>query len=215
MSARDTTANFNEKYCKDLDNLLKSFHYKDAYRIQHPNTVEFTFHRASCAPSRLDRVYLPPNLADCLKSTTHQPGLADHWGVHVELDLNVERMQLPARPPKSHWKLNSSILDDTSFLPEFTSLFNQLQEEQGAYDDVADWWDLCAKPTISSFCQSFSVSLAKKRKTFKNFLFALIRVATRKSNWPLVAATKEKLQAIISYEAHGLIIRSREKQNAE
>ena len=150
-----------------------------------------------------------------LQSTAHHPGLADHWGVHVELKLDVQRVQLPPRPPKSHWKLNSTILNDEFFLPEFTSLFSQLEEELGAYDDAADWWDLWAKPAITSFCKSFSIALAKKRRIFKHFLFALIGVATRKGNWLLVTATKEKLQTIINYEANELIIRSREKQNAE
>ena len=71
------------------------------------------------------------------------------------------------------------------------------------------------KPAITEFCKSFSVSLAKQRKTFKNFLFAIIGVATRNSNWPLVISTKEKLKNILNYEAYGVIIRSRQKQNAE
>ena len=196
VSAKDTSANLQEKYCKDLDNLLKSFRYSDAFRIQHPNTSEFTFYRASCAPSRLDRVYIPPHLLGSLMSTSHHPGLADHWGVHTELALEVERVQLPPRPPKSHWKLNSSILDDECFLPQFSSLFEQIQEKQGAFDDAADWWDLCAKPTIVTFCKSFSVSLARKRKTFKKFLYALIGVATRKNNWSLVTSFHNKLRGL-------------------
>ena len=91
VAAQDTTANFREKYSKDLDNLLKAFKYSDAYRIIHPNTEEFTFHRASCSPSRLDRVYLPPNLAPHLLAVSHQPGMADHWGVHVKLNIEMDR----------------------------------------------------------------------------------------------------------------------------
>ena len=215
VAAKDTTANFKEKYCKDLDGLLKSFNYSDAFRIQHPNTAEFTFYRASCAPSRLDRVYLPQHLTCHHKATTHQPGLADHWGVHVELELDIERVHLPPRPPKSHWKLNSSILHDDCFLPQFSGIFNQLEEEMGGFDEAADWWDLCAKPAITTFLKSFSVTLSKQRRIFKNFLFALIGEATRRNDWPLVTATKKKLQVIINYESNGVIIRSRQKQNAE
>ena len=72
-----------------------------------------------------------------------------------------------------------------------------------------------AKPAIISFCKSFSISLARQRKTFKNFLFALLRVATTKNKWLLVTETKEKLKAIINSEALGLIIRSRDKENSE
>ena len=60
LEAKDTTANFKDKFSKDLDQIVKNFKYSDAYRALHPNTVEFTFHRASCAPARLDRAYVPP-----------------------------------------------------------------------------------------------------------------------------------------------------------
>ena len=59
-AAKDTTRNFKDKYCKELDNVVKSFNYRDAFPVLHPQQIEFKFYRASCAPSRLDRVYLPP-----------------------------------------------------------------------------------------------------------------------------------------------------------
>ena len=215
VAAADTTANYKEKYCKDLDLLLKSFRYQDVYRSKHPHTKEFTFHRASCAPSRLDRIYFPQNLTSSLVSVTHIPGLADHWGVEVKFELNLERVQLPPKLQRTHWKLNASVLKDKSFLPQFTKVFEQLKEELEDFDDAADWWDLFAKPSIQSFCKSFSKSLAKQRKSFKIFLFALLRGATKRSDWNLVTQTKEKLQRILLYEAHSLVVRSKEKQNAE
>ena len=215
VAAKDTTANFQEKYSKDLDNLLKAFKYSDAYRILHPNTSEFTFHRASCAPSRLDRVYLPPNLVPCLRSVEHQPGLADHWGVHVKLEIEMARAEQLPRPRKTHWKLNTNILKHESFLPQLTRVFQGLKEEVEEFEDEADWWDMYAKPAITSFCKTFSASLAKQRRTFKAFLLALLRVAVRKNDWKLMSQTKEKLQNLIANEAFGLVIRSRTKQNAE
>ena len=215
VAAKDTTANFREKYSKDLDDLLKAFKYCDAYRVLHPNTVEFTFHRASCSPSRLDRVYLPSSLKSSLTSVTHLAGLSDHWGVEVSFELELARVQSPPTRPKTHWKLNTSILKNESFLHQFTTVFKHLKEEIEEFDDYADWWDHFAKPGITSFCKSFSVSLAKQRKCFKKFLFAILRGATERKDWNLVSKTKEKIQNILAYEAHSLIIRSREKQNDE
>ena len=145
-------------------------------------------------------------------SVVHRPGLADHWGVEVVLGLDVARLELPPRPPRTHWKLNSSITEHESFLPQFTTLFHQLEEDIEAFEDEADWWDEFAK---TSFLQIFSVSLAKQRKSFKAFLLALLRVATVKEEWQLVAQTKEKLNGIVKHNAFGLIIRSRDNQNAE
>ena len=143
------------------------------------------------------------------------PLLTIHWGVHVNLQIELVRAELPPKPRRTHWKLNTSILKHESFLPQFTRMFRDLEEELHEFDDAADWWDLYAKPAITSFCKTFSASVAKQRKTFKSFLVALIRVAIRQNNWLLVSQTKEKLQAIIAHEAFGLVIRSRTKQNAE
>ena len=214
-AARDTTKNFKDKYSLDLNSLIKSFKFQDAFRVLHPVTLEFTFYRASCAPSRLDRVYLPPHLITKLCSVSHHPGLADHWAVHVELKLEMDRLELPPRPPQSHWKLNTSILQHDSFLPHFSRLFEQLEEEIHEFEDEADWWDEYAKPACISFCQSFSKDLAKQKKTYKAFLLGLLRFATTRGNWELVAQTKEKINIILKQEAFGLIVRSRDNQNAE
>ena len=209
--AQDTTRNFRDKFSKELDCLVKSFKYSDAFRVLHPHKVEFTFYRASCAPSRLDRVYLPPHITGKVLSSAHHPGLADHWGLEIVLDMDLDHQELPPRPPKTHWKLNSSILQHQSFLPQFSVLFRQLEQQI----DKADWWDSYAKPAISSFLKTFSTSLAKQKKCFKSFLFALLRTATRREDWKLVSETKEKLEIIIKNESFGLIVLSREGQNPE
>ena len=46
VAPADTTANFREKYSKELETLLKAFKYHDAYRLLDPRTEEYTFHRA-------------------------------------------------------------------------------------------------------------------------------------------------------------------------
>ena len=215
LQAQDITANFPAKFSKDLDQLVKAFKYVDAFRVLHPHTKEYTFHRASCAPSRLDRIYVPPNLQEKICAVTHQQGLADHLGVCLVLNMEITRLQLPPHPRKTHWKLNSSILLDDRFLPQFSATFHELELEIDQFDYVADWWEEFAKPACINFCKSFSSSLAKKRKTFKIFLFALLRHATSRGDWTLVSQTKEKLNVIIKNEAFGLVVRSRDKQNTE
>ena len=109
-AAQDTTRNFRDKYSKELDGLIKAFKYSDAFRVLYPRKVEFTFYRVSCAPSRLDRVYLPPHVAAKVLSVAHHPGLADHWVLEVVLDLEISNQEIPARPPRTHWKLNTLVL---------------------------------------------------------------------------------------------------------
>ena len=160
-------------------------------------------------------MYLPPHLVTKLLEVTHNPGLSNHWSVCVKLELLVNRLQLPPKAPSAYWKLNSSILNHESFLLQFTRLFQQLEEEIQDFSDEAEWWDYCAKPASTSFCKSFSASLARQRKTFNKFLFALLRHATTKENWELVAKTKEKINVIVKQEAFGLVVRFCDSQNAE
>ena len=127
----------------------------------------------------------------------------------------MANLEHPPKRPKTHWKLNNTILHHESFLPQFSSLFRHLEEEIDAFPDEADWWDEYAKPASISFCQSFSTSLARQRKIYKKFLYALLRTATVKKHWVLVAQTKEKLKKILRFELDGLIVRSRQDQNYE
>ena len=90
-----------------------------------------------------------------------------------------------------------------------------MEEEVPSFPDEADWWDEYAKPASISFCKSFSSSLAKQRKTYKKFLFSVLRLATVKKDWKLVSQTKEKLKSILRFELDGLKVRSRQGQNAE
>ena len=133
----------------------------------------------------------------------------------MNLRVDLTRLQLPPKPSRSFWKLNSSILHHESFIPQFTACFHRLQEETEEFEDEAEWWDNYAKPAIVSFCKSFSASVAKQKNIFKKFLFALLRHATARGNWLLVSQTKEKLNVIIQKETFGLVIRSRDKQNVE
>ena len=82
LTELDTTNNFQAKYGKVLDRIVKTLQYKDCFRLLHPRTREFTFHRGQhLAMSRLDRVYFPPHLINKLLSTRHKPGLSDHCQV--------------------------------------------------------------------------------------------------------------------------------------
>ena len=186
LAEQDTTTNYRDKVSKDLDNLVKTFKYSDSFRALHPASIEFTFYRASCSPARLDRVYVPPHLLASLVSASHHPEVADHWSAHVELQLDIAGLQPPPQKKSSIWKLNNTILQHKSFLPQFKAAFKEFEEEKDSFTDIADWWDEYGKPACVSFCKSFSSSLAKQRKSFKRFLYALLKIATRKQNWTLV-----------------------------
>ena len=102
---------FNSKNCPALDDLVKSFGLTDGFRKLHPNKKEFTFIRRNCAKSRLDRFYVPQNLANALVEIKHKASLSDHCAVVAKIKLEGLTLgHLPDKGRTTYWKLNTSIL---------------------------------------------------------------------------------------------------------
>ena len=83
------------------------------------------------------------------------------------------------------------------------------------YDDIAQWWEVLAKPSIVKFCKDFSFKLAQERKCTKKFLSTCLKIFIQQEKWKEVATIKEKLRKILVYESIGLVVRSRQKEYAE
>ena len=211
----DTTRHFSAKFSKVLRQLVRQAQYIDCFRFLHPAAQEFTFHRgAHMAQSRLDRVYAPPHLADKVMTACHKAGISDHC--RVEVVLNIETGQTRRRFHRpGFWKLNTSLLDNDDFLPQFRFLYESLSNLIDEYDDIAQWWELLAKPSITKFCKDFSYQLAQERKATKHFLSTYLKILIQRERWSEVATTKEKLRKMLVYESMGLVVRSRQKEYAE
>ena len=74
------------------------------------------------------------------------------------------------------WKLNTSVLDNEDFHAQFNVLFESLSSLTAEYDDIAQWWEILAKPTIIKFCKDYSYQLAQQRKSTKRFLSAYLKI---------------------------------------
>ena len=212
----DTTRNFQPKFCKVLARIVKNLNLTDSFRYLHPNVREYTFHRgALIAQSRLDRVYLPPHLVQCLLSAQHKAAHTDHSRVEVVLDLGPGQARPHRQHKKSFWKLNTSLLDNPDFKTKFQNLYQDLVTLIGDYEDHAEWWDLLAKPTIAKFCKDFSAELAKLRKSTKQFLFSSLKIFLQYENWTEVARVREELRRMLVYEMNGVKIRSKHGEYAD
>ena len=182
----------------------------------HPEGGDFTFHRPNCAASRLDRFYVPLNLLKNVKAVSHQATLGDHH--YVCLSLSLEDFEIgppPQKPISPYWKLNTSILKDEDFLENFSLYYSKLQIKIPDFADIADWWDLCAKPNIKNFCIGVSSHLADVRKDTKKYLFSYLTLVMRQGNWEEIARVRQQLKEIMQKESRGFVIRSKFKENAE
>ena len=216
LSALDTERNFNEKKCPALSDLVNGFNYSDAFRFLNPNVKEFTFFRKKSAASRLDRFYVPQFLIPHLRHVSHHASLADHHYVLAEFELpSLELLDPLPRQEKLYWKLNTSIFQDEDFLENFTDFYRKLQLKITDYDDIAEWWDLGAKPAIKEFCMGVSERLAYVRKNTRQFLFSYLGKVIQKGNWKEVARVRKKIKSMLEKESMGFVVRSRFQENLE
>ena len=206
---------FNQKKCLALEDLVRVADLKDIFRYQFPRKQEFTFFRASCAPSRLDRVYASAKLVNEVVAVSHIASLSDHCGILVRIKLYIERTALPTVQRRTYWKLNTAILDDRDFIPSFTLLWERMLKYRQIFPDIAEWWDKLAKPEIKDFCIGFSIQRKLRRDHTKRFLLSYLKLVLVKKDWDEVSRVKSELDMMLRSDAMGFVVRSRFKQNAE
>ena len=192
---------------------MKNLH--DVFRHLHADIKEYTFFRANAAPSRLDRFDLSQDILHGVTLVEHVASLSDHCG--VLLDVLVDDVVLPSVRRVSHntyWKLNTSILKDEDFLPNFADLWSRLKLKQGSFADIADWWNFAAKSNIKRFCIEFSKQRKARRNDSKNFWLAYLKIALVKKDWKEVTRVKGVLKDMLQEDAFGYVVRSRFQNNS-
>ena len=210
--------NYRQKYSPALNRMVTDFRLTDAFHAQHPGEIDFTFYRANVSQSRLDRIYVTPNMLTNLKLLQHEPGLSDHKVVVAEFEVeSVEGEQGGGQDRRGSgaWRLNCTILEDEVFLGLAKDLWQEEQGKQQEFADMADWWEESAKPALRSLCIVYSKKAARERRDMKEYVYGQLGKAIELKDWGLVAMLKEQLRQLLQYEQNGIIIRSRYQQEAE
>ena len=85
------------------------------------------------------------------------------------------------------------------------------------FPDIADWWEHLAKPSISQFLKQFSIMLSRERRGTKAAFYILLSDALNAgvAGYSEALELKARISEILLYEAEGLKIRSRFKENQE
>ena len=112
-------------------------------------------------------------------------------------------------------KLFHPTLQDEVLLALVKEMWNDIREEQGAYEDLSDWWEEEAKPALRGLCMVFSRRAAAERKEMKELVYGQLEAALKSQKWGLVAQLKEQLRQMLMYDQQGIIIRSRHQQAEE
>ena len=206
---------FTTKQCEALKSLVQCERLVDCYIHIHDGTQEFTFHRPGKAKSRLDRFYVSQGLAPSIIKVEHIPSLSDHLGVLLQLNLDVNINRVQSERNFSFWKLNNQILKDDEFLPSFKALWDFLLKSIDDYNDIADWWDIMAKPQIKHFCIAFSSYRKDKRNQTKQMLLYSLKLMMEENDWDEVIRIKARINKMLLDDLMGVKVRSKHGQDLE
>ena len=203
---------FPSKKCDSLKKLVEAFNLIDPFREKFPFKKEFTFHRPGSSSSRLDKFYLSTRLLPQVPDICHCPSLSDHFGVKLTFHHQVEYIPSPPRK-KSYWKLNNAILHEDSFSESFNTFWLSILKHRDSFKDIAEWWDLLAKPEIKKFCMAFAIQRKLERSHTKKFLMSWLKIETEEKRWSEVQRIKSRIRQMVEEDNVGFIVRSRTQEN--
>ena len=130
---------------------------QEVFRYFRPMAKEYTFFRASSAPSRLDRFYMSHDYLDEINSIEHVASLSDHCGVLLDMKFQNVFFSKIKSTSSTYWKLNTRILKDENF----AALWDVLKLQQENFSDIADWWNISAKQNIKKYCATYLTRLSR------------------------------------------------------
>ena len=192
-----------------LTDLMSSFDLSDAWRFKHPTTSEFSWHRPNgLQKSRIDMVWMPHNLLDCVKSIEIFPFFrSDHSYVYLEF---VPPAGIDRGP--GLWKFNTSHLEDEAFCTSIVKCWTDWQMERARFSCLSSWWD-AGKVRLKRLIRKYSRAKASEHKQKVKMLNSSIYHAQRRIDngeqlHGLLEDVKAELAAELLKEAQGAQLRA-------
>ena len=110
---------------------------RNIWQEENPHKTLFTFHNKNQQiHSRIDRSYIKNNQK--IKNVSIiLNGLSDHDA--IQLILKIKKTNVPGI---GYWKLNTSILKQTTFQKLFKNFWKDWQKEKNKYLSLNQWWEL-------------------------------------------------------------------------
>ena len=141
------------KPCQVLNNLCQCYQLSDSYRIINPKTQNFTY-RSKTNQSRIDRIYITPNIQIMNTETTHFP-LSDHDLVSISTQINSS---IPRG--RGFWRNNTSVYKNENFQVDFDHNYNIWQQSLSLeLNEPVEWWTQ-TKQKIKTIVQKHARAIA-------------------------------------------------------
>ena len=194
--------------CGPLRGVVDGYHLRDPV-VECGLPLEFTYRTANSA-SRLDRFYVSDRDLAGFKSLHNYPVVfTDHLAVACHINLGVS--YAPRGP--SYWKLDTTVLQDPSFLPNFQQFWVETVSHQRRFPSKADWWDNYAKRKIQVFCRLFTKSKYREENALADFyekcLAELYALPPFADNMLGIRELKARLTLLRQRKLHALSVRSK------
>ena len=189
---------FTKKKSTQLSDLVATKNLRDVFRHFRPIATEYTFFRPSSAPSRLDRFYISHDYLDEVNSIEHVASLSDHCGVLLDMRFRNVFSSKVKSASSTYWKLNTRILRDEDFRENFAAFWKVLKSKQEHFSDIADWWNVAAKPNIKEFCATFSTQRNLRRMDTKAFLLAYLKIVIRQHAASIYGFVRKSVSSVSS-----------------
>ena len=192
----------------ELEQWSTSLKLVDIWRINNPNTKEYTWHNTTHSiRTRIDKILIHESITDMAQSTIEACPYSDHDAVVLSLRLLTENSRGPGT-----WKMNVTILKDKRYNHEVSSFLKYWTTQEENYEDPATWWDNL-KENIKRITIKNTVRKTRERKATKERLSSelnKLRQAIQPDN-ENIRDKENKLQQLLNREAEGQQIRSRAK----
>ena len=148
-----------ENALQQLNSIIDHFDLLDIWRMKNYHTKRFTWRQKTPKiQCRLDYWFVSNNLCDNVSNVDIKPSVrSDHSAIYLALKYLPEAPRGP-----SHWKLNTSLLEDENYV---TSLINKIAgwiENYRNIENLNTKWEL-----LKYEVRKFSISYSKKKRQNK------------------------------------------------
>ena len=154
--------NRSRKYRSGLSDFMDQYAITDVWRIRHPKTQRYSFHRKAQA-SRIDFCLISDHLLNKVEKNEIEAGVLSD---HSRVILNLRHYEANRGP--GLWKFNNNLASDAEYTKELSELIDQKKMEYDNYNPNKKWELI--KYKIRKFTIQYGKELRKKDKKYEKEL---------------------------------------------
>ena len=198
------------KSCKLLKEIMDNLNLVDIWRVQHPDTKQYTWRRRNpnAIHCRLDMFLVSDTLQGCVdKSTITSSYRSDHSLIAIQCILSEI-----SRGP-GYWKLNCSLLDDLEYVTLITKVISDYCNDININDtNPCTSWEVLKmeirKNSISYSSRKKRNKLAEQKQLEQDINALENRENLTMDEYITLQDKKNKMQTIFEEKVRGSMIRS-------